>query len=133
MVPSAFYDRFTPSLVRFLRLIVSELCGRLSAHVPRYQGLLAGFEDIVVADASVAKLHRLLARRFPGTRTNPAAAKLPLVMSVLGKGLECVKLTDERTEDHRELRLGPWVAGRLLLFGMGYFSYPLFDCIERRL
>jgi putative transposase len=81
----------------------------------------------------VCKLHRLLSRRFPGTRTNssPAAAKLHLVMSVLGKGLERVKLTDERTKDHRALRLGPWVSGRLMLFDMGYFRYQLFDCIER--
>lgn len=133
LVPSAFYDRFTPGLVRFLRRIVGELCGELAGHDPRYQGLLAGFEDIVVADASVLKLHRLLSRRFAGTRTNssPAAAKLHLVMSVLGKGLERVKLTDERTKDHRALRMGPWVSGRLLLFDMGYFRYQLFDCIER--
>jgi putative transposase len=133
LVPSAFYDRFTPALVSFLRQVVGELCGALSAHNPRYQGLLSGFEDVVVADASVCKLHRLLSRRFPGTRTNssPAAAKLHLVMSVLGKGLERVKLTDERTKDHRALRLGPWVSGRLMLFDMGYFRYQLFDCIER--
>ena len=54
----------------------------------RYGGVLEGFRDVLAADATVVKLHRLLARRFPGTRTNsaPAAAKLHLVMSVRGTG-----------------------------------------------
>lgn len=133
LVPSAFYDRFTPELVRFLRAVVGELCGRLAEHEPACQGLLSKFTDVVVTDASVVKLHRLLARRFVGTRTNssPAAAKLHVVMSVMGKGLERVKLTGERANDHRTLRMGPWVAGRLLLFDLGYFRYQLFDCIDR--
>jgi putative transposase len=133
LVPSAFYDRFTPQLVRFLRAVLRELCGRLAEHEPACRGLLSKFADVVVTDASVVKLHRLLARRYPGTRTNssPAAAKLHLVMSVMGKGLEKVKLTGERANDHRSLRMGPWVAGRLLLFDLGYFRYQLFDCIDR--
>jgi len=133
LVPSAFYDRFTPELVRFLRGVVGELCARLAAHEPACQGVLSKFTDVVVTDTSVVKLHRLLTRRYPGTRTNsnPAAAKLHLVMSVMGKGLEKVKLTGERASDHRTLRMGPWVAGRLLLFDLGYFRYQLFDCIDR--
>ena len=133
LVPSAFYDRFTPELVRFLRRIVGELCGRLSEHEPERRGLLSKFADVVVADATVVKLHRLLAGRYPGTRTNsnPAAAKLHLVMSVKGKGVERVKLTGERANDHRTLRIGPWVRDRLLVFDLGYFRYQLFDCIDR--
>ena len=85
------------------------------------------------ADATVIKLHRLLARRFPGTRTNssPAAAKLHLVMSVRGSGAHKVKVTGERAKDHRSMQMGPWVEGRLLLFDLGYFRYQLFDCIDR--
>ena len=133
LVPSAFYDRFTPELVRFLRSVLRELCGHLAEHEPACRGLLSKFADVVVTDASVVKLRRLLARRYPGTRTNsnPAAAKLHLVMSVMGKGLEKVKLTGERASDHRTLRMGPWVAGRLLLFDLGYYRYQLFDCIDR--
>jgi putative transposase len=133
LAPSAFYDRFTPELVRFLRAVVGELSGRLAEHEPACRGLLSKFADVVVTDATVVKLHRLLERRYPGTRTNsnPAAAKLHLVMSVMGKGLERVKFTGERANDHRSLRMGPWVAGRLLLFDLGYFRYQLFDCIDR--
>ena len=96
-------------------------------------GVLEGFRDVLVADATVVKLHRLLARRFPGTRKNssPAAAKLHLVMSVSGGGAHKVKVTGERASDHRTLQMGPWVEGRLLLFDLGYFRYQLFDCIDR--
>ncbi len=133
LVPSAFFDRFTPELVRFLRAVVATLSDRLAENEPRHAGLLAKFADVVVADATVVKLHRLLARRYPGTRTNssPAAAKLHLVMSVKGKGMNAVKLTGERASDHRTLRMGPWVRDRLLVFDLGYFRYQLFDCIDR--
>ena len=88
---------------------------------------------MLVADATVVKLHRLLARRFPGTRKNssPAAAKLHLVMSASGTGAHQVKVTGERANDHRTLQMGPWVKGRLLLFDLGYFRYQLFDAIDR--
>lgn len=133
LVPSSFYDRFTPALVRFLRRVVGELSRCLAEHQPAHRGLLSRFADVAVADATVIKLHRLLAGRYRGCRTNssPAAAKLHLVMSVMGQGLERVKLTDERAKDHRSLRMGPWVRGRLLLFDLGYFRYQLFDCIDR--
>lgn len=123
LVPSAFYDRFTPALVRFLRRIVGELSRRLAEHAPVHSGLLSKFADVAMADATVIKLHRLLPGRYRGCRTNssPAAAKLYLVMSATGRGLERVKLTNERAKDHRSLRMGPWVGGRLLLFDLGYF------------
>ena len=59
LVPSAFYDRFTPQLVRFLRSVVAMLGNQLVEHGPEYSGLLAKFVDVVVADATVVKLHRL--------------------------------------------------------------------------
>ena len=90
---------------------------KLASSDVRYGGVLEGFRDVLAADATVIKLHRLLARRFPGTRTNsaPAAAKLHLVMSVRGTGAHKVKVTGERAKDHRTLQMGPWVEGRLLL------------------
>ena len=88
IAPSSFHARFTPELVRFLRRVLDELIERQSTVVSEAAGLLAPFADVVLADGSVIKLHRLLAGRYPGTRTNssPAAAKLHLVMSVTGKG-----------------------------------------------
>ena len=133
LVPSSFYDRFTPGLARMFRAVLAQLMNKLASSDVRYGGVLEGFADVLAADATVIKLHRLLARRFPGTRTNssPAAAKLHLVMSVRGTGAHKVKVTGERAKDHRTMQMGPWVAGRLLLFDLGYFRYQLFDCIDR--
>jgi len=125
LAPSSFHARFDASLVRFLRAVLALLIERLTARTAMRPGtdLLARFKDIVAADASVIKVHRLLAGRFPGTRTNssPAAAKLHLAMSVAGHGATRVKLTGERVKDHKAFTIGPWVRGRLLLFDLGYF------------
>ena len=133
LVASAFYDRFTPQLVRFLHAVLRQVSAVVAEHEPRHAGLLSKFADVVVTDSSVVKLHRLLSKCYPGTRTNssPAAAKLHLVMSVSGKGMERVKLTGERANDHHSLRIGPWVRDRLLVFDLGYFRYQMFDCIDR--
>ena len=133
LVPSAYYDRFSTATVRFLRAVVRELCAGFVAREGRLGGVLAGFRDVVVADATLIKLHRLLAGRYPGTRTNsaPASAKLHVVMSVGGAGAQSVRLTDGRASDHQVLRIGRWVRDRLLMFDLGFFRYQLFDCIDR--
>ena len=133
LVPSSFYDGFSEELARMFRAVLRELMTKLASSEVRYTGVLERFADVLVADATVVKLHRLLARRFPGTRKNssPAAAKLHVVMSVTGGGAHKVKVTGERANDHRTLRMGPWVQGRLLLFDLCYFRYQLFDCIDR--
>ncbi len=133
LVPSAFYDRFTLATVRFLRAVVAELCADFERTDARLGGVLAGFRDVVVADATLIKLHRMLAEHYPGTRTNsaPASAKLHMVMSVGGAGAQSVRISDARACDHHLLRVGRWVRDRLLMFDLGYFRYQLFDCIDR--
>ena len=70
------------------RAVLRELMTKLAENEVRYAGVLEGFRDVLIADATVIKLHRLLARRFPGTRKNssPAAAKLHLMTSASGTG-----------------------------------------------
>ena len=133
LVPSAFYDRFTAATTRFLRAVLGVVLGHLAKTERPLGGALAAFREVLAADATPVQLHRLLARRYPGSRTNssPAAAKLHVVMSVTGAGTKSVKITHGRACEHRVLRLGPWVRDRLLLFDLGYFRYQLFDCIAR--
>jgi IS4 transposase len=52
-------------------------------------------------------------------------------MSVTGRNGHTIRVTGERRNDRHELRVGPWVRGRLLLFDLGYFGYRLFDRIRR--
>lgn len=135
LVPSSFYDRFTRPLVEFLRQAVARGCEQLCQRAA--EGAVgearARFDDIMGIDSTVLRLHDALSRHFPGTRTNhsPAAAKLHLVCSVLGRGPRSVKLTDERTHDARVRHLGAWVRGKLLLFDLGYYSFRAFSSIRR--
>ena len=85
---SSFYDRFTPGLVKFLRLAVARGMEQVRAMVESMDRTRAGFfKDIVNIDSTVLRLHDALARRMPGTRTNhsPASAKVHLVQSVIGR------------------------------------------------
>jgi len=130
---SAFYARFSPALVRFLKGIVGGLLERVCEPNRQLRGALAVFKDLVVTDATVMRLHDFLAKVYPGCRTNQskAALKLHVVMSALAKGPRSVRITGERKNDGHVLRVGPWVRGRLILFDLAYFRYQLFDCIER--
>jgi IS4 transposase len=133
LVASAFYDRFTPTLVRFLRHVVGYVLTRVAEPHQSLRGLLHGFRDLVLADATVVRLHDLLGRAFPSTRTNLglAALKLHVVMSVNAAGPRSVKITSERRADGPVFTVGKWVLGRLLLFDLAYFRYQLFSCIAR--
>lgn len=132
IVPSSFYDRFTVGTVRFLRRALARAAERLGQPSGPLGGHLDRFKDLLVADATVLRLHDSLARAFPGCRTNHtrAAAKLHVVMSVLGAGPRSVSVTGERVNERRRLGIGPWVAGRLLLFDLGYFKWQLFARIH---
>ena len=134
LVPSSFYDRFTPTLVKFLRCAVARGCAEMAKETSKGAGAArAFFTDIVGIDSTVLRLHAALASQFPGTRVNhsPASAKVHMVMSVLGRGPRSVKITDGRTNDGRVRHLGPWVRGKLLLFDLGYYSFRTFSSIRR--
>jgi len=133
VAPSAFYDRFTPALVRFLKATVLWALSRVAQPVRPLRGKLAQFTDLVVTDSTVLRLHDLLESTFPACRTNHtrAALKMHTVLSVLGTGPRSVRITSERVHDGPVFQVGPWVKGRLLLFDLGYFRYQLFCCIDR--
>jgi len=134
VVPSAFYDRFTEPLGRCLVTLIAVLIERMTKNASRpLAGALAAFKDVVVFDSTVLRLHEYLAKKFPGSRTNhsKAAAKLHVALSVVGAGPRTIKVTSGRTHDGKAMSVGPWVAGKLLLFDLGYYSYRLFDNIRR--
>ena len=133
VVPSSFWDRFTPALARFVKRVAEEVMARVCEASTELQGSLEGFRDLIVTDSTVIRLHKLLERAYAACRTNhtKAAAKLHVVMSVLAQGPRRVKLTSERVHDRKALKVGPWVKDRLLLFDLGYYSFQLFDCIRR--
>lgn len=133
LVPSAFYDRFTASLVVFLKRLLGEVLSQMSGPQRALAGCLRSFEDVVMADATVLRLHKLLSGTWQscGRSTGPAAAKLHMVMSATGCGPYAVKVTSERVDERRTLPVGQWLRGCLLLFDLGYYDFRLFDRVRR--
>ena len=133
LVPSSFYDRFTPSLVMYLKGVLEYLMERVSTPSHGLRGILKGFKDLLIVDTTVIRLHDVLKKAFAACRTNhtKAAAKVHVVMSVLGRGPRTIKITGERTHDSRKFRVGPWCRDRLLIFDLGYYRFGLFDAIRR--
>ena len=133
LAPSTFYDRFTPELVRFLQRVLESVLDQVARPTGVARAYLAAFKDVIAIDATVIRLHDLLAGTYRGCRTNhtKAALKLHVVMSARGGGPRSVKITEERKNDGRTLIVGRWVEQKLLLFDLGYFRYQLFDCIAR--
>ncbi len=133
LVPSAFYDRFNTRLVAFLKGAVEHALGEFRLTFQALSHRFDAFEDVMITDSTVIKLHDALAKVFPGCRTNnaPASAKLHAVMSVKGHGKSTVKLTHGRVHDRKKLVVGDWVKGKLLLFDLGYYHFQLFKNIVR--
>src|SRR5271157_820704 len=130
---SSFYDRFTPGFAKMLKQAALRALEQGVGASRALQGHLAGFRDVILTDSTVVRLHDLLKKTYPGSRTNhsQAALKAHWIMSVSGAGKHSVRITPGHRHDGPVFRVGKWVAGKLLMFDLGYFRYQLFDCICR--
>lgn len=129
----AFYKRFTPELVTFLRDCVErgmEELAKTSTHA--LQDRLRAFKDIIIQDSSVVRLHAALAKKWPATRARKIAAgvKVSAVVSVVANSVKSVRLFGERVSEVKTLRIGPWVKDRVLLVDLGFFKYQFFARIQ---
>lgn len=132
LVPSAFYDRFDQTLVKFLQAVVGHVLEDVSESTRSLEGQLTGLRDLLVTDSTVVHLHDLLAGAYRSNRPPAKAAlKVHVVMSVLGRRARSVKITSERANDGKSLRVGPWVKGSLLLFDLAYYDYKIFERVMR--
>lgn len=133
LVPSSFYDRFSPALCEFLKRAVGHACQTLSEPQSKLKGRLSSFADLIVADATVVSLHDFLESHYQACRTNhtKAALKVQLVLSVLAAGPKKVQVFSQRIHEVKKLNVGPWIKGRLLLIDLGYYCFSLFERIQR--
>lgn len=131
---SAFYTRLSAPLAAMLRQMALELMEDLRSGAAAPGGYLKGFRELLAVDSTVLRLREWLAEIYGACRTNhtKSAAKLHAVVNALD-GSPCkLKLTPERTSDATPWRrVGSWLKGRLILFDLGYYSFHLFDRIDR--
>ena len=88
VVPSAFYDRFSPNFVKLLKKILEELMNNLACDYAFLKGSFSQFQDILITDSSLIRLHDALEKVFPSVWTNHtrASIKAHVIMSVRGGG-----------------------------------------------
>ena len=130
---SSFCDRFNAGFAKMLKQAAAHALDHGVGVGRALRGQLAGFRDVVLTDSTVVRLHDLLKEAYPGARTNhsKAALKAHWVMSVSGDGKHSVRVTPGKRHDGPVFQVGKRVAGKLLMFDLGYFRYQLFDCIAR--
>ncbi|MCW2279539.1 IS4 family transposase, partial [Heliophilum fasciatum] len=133
LVPSAFYDRFTPELVEFLKRCIARAASMEAAEfVPDLSEKLKGLVDLLCIDSTLIRLHDSLADRWPGPRTNhsPAALKLNMVISAMGAGPREIQMVEGKKGESPLLKIGSWVQNRILLLDLGYFKFQHFREIQ---
>jgi IS4 transposase len=122
LAPSGFYARFNREMAHLIKQLVEDALAQLQQQVPRLKQSLARFEQVLVADGSLIQLHRSLAKHYPSVFPNKvgAAAKLHVVLNVVGRSARSVQIAAGSRHDSKILKVGSWVAGKLLLLDLAY-------------
>lgn len=129
---SSWYDRFSPELVRFLKTCVIHGIEHLAATEHRHLSeKLKRFQDVLIQDSTIIRLHKMLAKRWPAARSRKVAAgvKVNVLVSAVANSMKSVSLIGERTHDMKTIRIGPWVKDRILLVDLGFYKHHLFTKI----
>lgn len=117
LVPSSFFERFTPQLAKVLKAICNHLIDTLK--VAKGHALTCAIKsvcDVLATDATVF-----------------ADKKLHAVTNVTGTSANRLKVTDKTTHDSQVWkRIGKWIRGHLLLVDLGYYDFHLFWRIDKQ-
>lgn len=68
---SSFHGRLTPALAQLMRRLLEHILNAQRQSVADFHGeYMRGFEKLLAMDATILRLHKLLAADYPGCRTN---------------------------------------------------------------
>jgi len=129
----SWYERFTPELVSFLKACVTHGIEHLAQESSReLSAKLARFNDLLIQDSTIVRLHEKLAKKWPAVRTRKVAAgvKVSMLISAISDGPKRVALYGERMSEIKTLRIGPWVKNRILLIDLGFYKHHTFTRIK---
>jgi IS4 transposase len=129
----SWYERFTPELVAFLRACVMHGIEQLAQEQNKHLSeKLSQFEDVLIQDSSIVRLHSSLSEKWPAARTRTVAAgvKVGLLVSAVANGPKSVALHAESTSELKTLRMGPWIKNRILLVDLGFYKHQLFARVQ---
>lgn len=130
---SSWYERFNPSLVKFLKgCVLHALNQTANDAVRQLDEKVKIFKDILIKDSTIIRLHEVLASKWPAVRSRKVAAgiKVSLLISAIGNGVKNIRIKSERTPEVKTIRIGPWIKDRIILFDLGFYKYQLFARIK---
>jgi IS4 transposase len=130
---SSWYDRFTPELVEFLHQCVIRGIEELAKEPGRkLSKKLENFQDVLIQDSTIVRLHSSLADKFPAARSRTVAAgvKVGVLVSAVVNGPKTIALYSERTAEIKTLKMGPWIKDRILLVDLGFYKNQMFARVE---
>lgn len=129
---SSWYERFSPELVLYLKTCVIHGIEYLARTEHRkLSDKLRHFQDVLIQDSTIIRLHKALAKKWPAARARKVAAgvKVGVLVSAVANSIKTVSLVGERTHDIKTLRIGPWVKNRILLIDLGFYKHHVFTRI----
>jgi putative transposase len=93
---------------------------------------LENFQDVLIQDSTIVRLHSCLAEQFPAARTRKVAAgvKISVMVSAVANGPKTVALYSEKTAEMKTLKIGPWIKDRILLVDLGFYKSQMFARVE---
>ncbi len=130
---SSWYERFTPELVEFLKLCVTHSIEHLAKEQNRVLNeRIAKFQDVLIQDSTIVRLHKALAKKWPAARSRTVAAgvKVSALVSAIADGPKRIGIYAESTNELKTLRIGSWIRDRILLIDLGYYKHQLFARIK---
>ena len=130
---SSWYERFTPELVAFLKQCVTHAIEELALEQTKVLNeKLSKFQDVLIQDSTIIRLHKSLAKKWPAARSRTVAAgvKVSVLVSAVANSPKSITIHAESTNELKTLRIGPWIKDRILLIDLGFYKHQLFARIK---
>lgn len=129
-----FYAKFSKECIDFVQVCVSQTMKKmLSNHHVELIGYLRKFNDLLIQEISIVRIHSCFADRFPATRSRRVATgiKVAFLFSVVCNSPKTLTFFPERTNDAKTLKIGSWIKDNLLLIDRGFFKHETFSLIDK--
>lgn len=130
---SSWYYRFSDELILFLKeCVIHGIEHQAKERHRELSDKLKHFEDVLIQDSTIIRLHEKLAKMWPAARTRKVAAgvKVSMLVSAVANGPKSIWLYGERTSEIKTLKIGPWIKDRILLIDLGFYKHHLFARIN---
>jgi len=130
---NSFYARFDETSLRFVNECLSICLNKaMSESNVELYGYLKKFQDLLIQDNTIVRIHSAFSDKFPAARARCKAAgiKIAYLFSVVCNSPMKVTFTSENTNDNKTLEIDSWIKDRLLLIDRGFFKHETFAKIK---